>query len=430
MTPDDHKLLSETAKGTPMGELLRRYWMPAVLSRELVADGAPVRVELLGEKLIAFRNSDGKVGLLREFCAHRGASLYFARNGEGGLRCWYHGWKWDTDGNCLDQPNMPEDRRFCDKVKQTAYPCIEKNGAVWTYMGPRETMPGLPELEWLTVPASHVYVTKRIQLCHWTQGMDGDMDGSHVAFLHDNVLDHTKEQAGQASTALMKAQLAPHMEVEWTPAGIALGVRREIDATHFSWRVNQWMLPGFTMIPPFPGDHPILGHSWVPIDDTRSWLFVFSWHPSRPLTQDEVDYMAAGNNNTHIRLIPGTWMPRANASNEYAGPDAPPAKQPWMRVKDIQDQDVAATESMGPLYDRTQETLCVQDIAIVNARRRLIEAARGLMQGMEPPGRDPADYRLRSISTKLPKDTKDWLKGIWREMEAVPETYKVFAPER
>jgi hypothetical protein len=140
--------------------------------------------------------------------------------------------------------------------------------------------------------------------------------------------------------------------------------------------------------------------------------------------------MAAGNNNTHIRLLSGTWTPRANKSNDYAGPDAPPAKQPWMRVKDIQDQDVAATESMGPLYDRTQENLCVQDIAIVNARRRLIEAARDLQKGKEPPGRDPRDYRIRSISTKLPKDTRDWLKGIWSEMEAVPETYKIFAPER
>ena len=430
MTLDDHKMLSETTRGTKMGELLRRYWMPAVLSRELVADGAPVRVRLLGEDLIAFRDTQGRVGLLREFCAHRGASLYFGRNGESGLRCWYHGWKYDIEGNCLDQPNMPEDRRFCDKIRQTAYPCIERNGAVWTYMGPRETMPPLHDLEWLTVPESHVYVTKRIQLCHWTQGMDGDMDGSHVAFLHDNVLDHTREQAGQASTAMMKAQLTPHMEVEWTKAGIALGVRRAIDATYFSWRVNQWFLPGFTMIPPFPGDHPILGHSWVAQDDATSWLFVFSWHPSRPLTKDEIDYMAAGNNNTHIRLLPGSWMPRANKSNDYAGPDAKPAKQPWMRVKDIQDQDVAATESMGPLYDRTQENLCVQDIAIANARRRLLEAARGLQAGKEPPGRDPKDYAIRSVSTKLPRTVNDWLRGIAPEIATGPENYKIYAPER
>jgi hypothetical protein len=260
--------------------------------------------------------------------------------------------------------------------------------------------------------------------------MDGDMDGSHVAFLHDNVLDHTKEQAGQASTAMMKAQLTPHMEVEWTKAGIALGVRRAIDATYFSWRVNQWFLPGFTMIPPFPGDHAILGHSWVAQDDATSWLFVFSWHPSRPLRQDEIDYMEAGNNNTHIRLLPGSWMPRANKSNDYAGPDAPPAKQPWMRVKDIQDQDVAATESMGPLYDRTQENLCVQDIAISNARRRLLEAARGLAAGKEPPGRDPKDYAIRSVSTKLPRTVNDWLRGIAPEIATGPETYKIYAPER
>jgi phthalate 4,5-dioxygenase oxygenase subunit len=161
MTPEECKLLAEVDRGTPMGELLRRYWMPALLSRELEADGAPVRVELLGEKLIAFRDTKGRVGLLREFCAHRGASLYFGRNGEAGLRCWYHGWKWDIEGKCLDQPNMPEERRFCDKVRQVAYQCVEKHGVVWTYLGPQDDIPPMPDLEWLTVPEGHSSATGR-----------------------------------------------------------------------------------------------------------------------------------------------------------------------------------------------------------------------------------------------------------------------------
>ncbi len=427
MTPQDHSLLSEVRKATPMGELLRRYWMPAVLSHELEADGAPVRVRLMGEDLIAFRDTDGRVGLLREFCAHRGASLYFARNADCGLRCWYHGWKYDVEGNCLDQPNMPADRRFADRVKQPAYPCIERNGAVWAYLGPRETMPPLPELEWLTVPAGHVHVSKRIQHCHWTQGMDGDIDASHIMFLHDDVIGNTKEQVGHDSTTWLAAELAPHMEVAPSPAGLIMGARRPAGPDAEYWRVTQWMMPCFTMIPPFPGDTPYLGHAWVPIDEAASWVYVFGWHPSRPLRPDEIDYMAGGNNNTHVRMIPGTFVPLANASNAYAGPDAPPARQPWMRVKDIQDQDIAATESMGPLYDRTQENLCVSDINIVQARRRLTDAARALEQGKAPPGRDARDYRLRPVSAKLPKGA-DWAREIARDMEAVPETFRAFAP--
>src|SRR5579875_3195404 len=159
MKADEHELLSHTAAGTPLGELLRRYWTPAVLSRELEAEGAPVRVRLLGENLVAFRTRRGAVGLLAENCAHRGASLYFAKNMEGGLRCWYHGWKYGVDGTCLEQPNEPPQMQFCDKVRIKAYPCVERSGVVWTYMGPREKQPPLPDLEWLLVPESHVFVS-------------------------------------------------------------------------------------------------------------------------------------------------------------------------------------------------------------------------------------------------------------------------------
>ena len=222
MTPDDHHFLTRTGRGTPMGDFLRRYWTAALLSRELPeADGAPLRVRLLGEDLIAFRDSDGMVGLLGEHCAHRGASLYFGKNGESGLRCLYHGWKYDRDGNCIDMPNEPPHSRFCEKVKQTAYPCVERNGVVWAYLGPRDAMPPLPELEWLTVPESHVYVSKCLRECHWTQGMEGDIDSVHVGFLHQGVFAKRAEALNHRSAQWLVTNQTPVEEIEEIPGRVS-----------------------------------------------------------------------------------------------------------------------------------------------------------------------------------------------------------------
>src|SRR6266568_571750 len=185
----DHQLLACTGPNTPMGKLLRRYWVPALLSEELPEpDCLPVRVRLLSEDLVAFKDSSGQVGLLGESCSHRGTSLYFASSEDGGLRCPYHGWKYNVCGDCIDMPNEPAATSFKDKIHHLAYPCVERNGVVWTYMGPPEKQGPLPELEYMVLPRDQVYVTKRIQQCHWTQGMDGDMDPTHVPFLHRGVL--------------------------------------------------------------------------------------------------------------------------------------------------------------------------------------------------------------------------------------------------
>lgn len=423
LSAEDHKLLSETSAGTPMGELLRRYWMPAVLSRELQADGSPVRVRLLSEDLIAFRGSDGRAGLLGEFCSHRGASLYFAKNEGCGLRCWYHGWKYDVDGNCVDQPNEPPQSTFKQQVKHPNYPCIERSGVVWTYMGPRDLQPKLPELEFLLVPESHVYVSKRVQMCHWTQGMDGDLDSSHLGFLHGEMVNKVREHAGFASAKWMADDLNPRIEVVTTPAGILLGTRRNADDGSYYWRINQWFVPGYTTIPGFAGFGPLAGHSWVPVDDGQCHVYTFSWHPTRPFTAQEREEMSAGT-AVHSRVAPDTFIPVANKSNDYAGPDTPPTKQPWMGVTTIQDQDVAATESMGRLYDRRKERLGASDIAIVQTRRRLIAAAKRLRDGHEPPGMNPADYRLRPFSAQLPRDCKSWPEAVAEAIQARPETFR------
>jgi hypothetical protein len=217
--------------------------------------------------------------------------------------------------------------------------------------------------------------------------------------------------------------LLPKIEVVATPAGLLLGTRRDADADSYYWRINQWFIPGFTTIPGFAGDGPLAGHAWVPIDDERCMVFTFSWHPKRAFSASEREQMQMGT-AVHSLVDPRTFVPIANKSNDYAGPDAPPAAQPWMRVNTIQDQDVAATESMGPLYDRRKERLGTSDVVIVQTRRRLINAARRLREGHEPPGLNPADYRLRPFSAQLPRSCTSWPEAVAEAIEARPETFR------
>jgi phthalate 4,5-dioxygenase oxygenase subunit len=428
MAPDQHQLLAETSRGTRMGNLLRRYWTPVLLSSELVADGAPVRVRIMGEDLIGFRTSSGKPGLLREACSHRGASLYYARNGEEGLRCWYHGWKYDVEGNCLDTPNEPATSRIRERIKHPAYPCIDKNGAVWAYLGPKETMPGLPELEFLLVPDSHVFVSKRIQLCHWTQGMDGDLDPGHVPFLHGELLQSVVEHAGHASTQWMIDDRHPRQVTHPLPGGMLYASQRNANADTYYWRIGTWFAPGFTMLAGFAGDGPLTGHSWVPIDDKSCWVFVFTWHPARPLSADERRRMSSGEGTSvYAKLIPGTFTPMHNKSNDYAGPNPPAAKQPYQRVLGFQEQDICITESMGGLYDRTHENLTGVDNIIVVMRRRLMDAALALEKSGDIPAKQASDYRYRPVSLELPRSEEKWWQAAAEAMDPRPETFRASA---
>ena len=358
---EDHKLLSETGRGTPMGELLRRYWIPVALAAELPEPGGPqLRVRLLGDDLIAFREPSGGIGLVGEFCSHRGASLYFGRVEDGGIRCAYHGWKYALDGACLEMPNEPPESSFKHKIRHPAYPCVERGGLVWAYLGPDEEMSGLPELEYLLVPDGHRYVSKRLHACHWTQAQEADIDSSHVPFLHGEILRGRLARSAGAKTARWVLEdRTPKIEVAETPYGFAIGSRRNADGDDYYWRINHWLAPWYTMIPAFSGDGPLSGHAWIPIDDHRTWVYTFTWHPTRPLAGSEIAAMRAGD-AVHAELIPGTYMPRHNRSNDYnADPDFRPNAAPWQRVTTIQEQDMSMMENMGPatLFDRTQEHL-------------------------------------------------------------------------
>ncbi len=232
------------------------------------------------------------------------------------------------------------------------------------------------------MPESHVHVAKRIQHCHWTQGLEGDIDSSHLGFLHGHAISLPVNSNPAANLRL--GQGAPEFSVRLTPGGLVQATRRVTGDGQDYWRVGQWFYPGFTTIPPRGGDQPLQGHSWTPIDNGNSLVFTFTWHPARPLSEEELARIGEGT-NFHAHLAPGSFEPRANKANEYVAPGFENEKQPWMRIKYFQDQDICMTESMGPLYDRTQENLGNSDLVVTRTRGRLVEAARDLARGKEPP---------------------------------------------
>jgi phenylpropionate dioxygenase-like ring-hydroxylating dioxygenase large terminal subunit len=284
---DINELLTRTGPKTPMGELFRQYWMPACLAEELPEDDCPpVRLKLLSERLIAFRDSEGRYGLIDEFCAHRGASLWFGRNEDGGLRCPYHGWKYDVTGQCVEVPSEADNSSFCQNVKLTAYPLVKIGDVLWTYMGDPATQPPLPEFEFAQVPPEHTYTSKRVQQCNWLQAFEGGIDSSHVTFLHSGGLKTDPLFKGAKGNKYNENDKKPFFEVADSDGGLFVGARRNAEEGTYYWRITPWVMPSFTMVPP-RGDHPIHGHFWVPIDDENCWAYSFDYHPVRPLTAAE-----------------------------------------------------------------------------------------------------------------------------------------------
>jgi phthalate 4,5-dioxygenase oxygenase subunit len=400
-TRELNDFLTLTGPGTPMGALFRRYWIPALMSSELPEpDCPPVRVKLLSERLIAFRDSQGRVGLMDEFCAHRGVSLWFGRNEDNGLRCPYHGWKYDVTGQCIDVPSEPIESGFCGKIKLKSYECVELGDVIWAYMGPPALKPPLPNFEWCTVSRASRFVTKRTQECNWLQAMEGGIDSAHVSFLHRFELKSDSLHASKGAELTAKTDVA--FEVIETDGGMVIGVRRPAQEGHYYWRITQWIMPFHTMIPPY-GDNALNGHAWVPIDDENCWSWCFTHHPTRALTDHEFTTMRNGG-GIHVSLVPGSFRPVINKDNDYLmDRAAQKANQTYCGVKTIAMQDAAIQESMGPIQDRSKENLTSTDNGVIMARIRLRKAALAAQQGQEPDGLDPATHAVRSASIVLPE---------------------------
>jgi len=400
-----NELLTQTGPRTPMGELFRQYWIPALLAEELPEnDCPPVRVKLLSERLIAFRDSEGRYGLIDEFCAHRGVSLWFGRNEESGLRCAYHGWKYDVTGQCVEVPSEPDNSRFCANVKLTSYPLVKVGDILWTYMGDPAKRPGLPEFEFVHVPPEQTYTSKRWQECNWLQAFEGGIDSSHVSFLHSGGLKNDPLFKGAKANEYNLADLKPYFEVVESDGGLLVGARRNAEEGSYYWRITPWVMPSFTMVPP-RGDHPVHGHFWIPIDDENCWVITFDYHPVRALTAEERQAMKDGF-GVHSENIPGTYRPVQNKDNDYMmDREAQRLDEAFSGVKGIAMQDASLQESMGPIVDRTKERLVSADTGIIKARQKLRKAAVALRdEGVTPPGVDPAHHRVRSAAIVLPKE--------------------------
>ena len=421
LSREENALLTRTGPGTLMGALLRRYWVPALLAWELPEpDCPPVRVTLLGERLVAFRDTAGRIGLLGEHCPHRGASLFFGRNEECGLRCVYHGWKFDVDGRCVDMPSEPEESTFKDRVRQRAYPCAERGGVIWTYMGPPERRPALPELEWALLPDAQRYGSKRLQECNWLQAMEGGIDSSHISFLHRRFDPEDGRLPNSRGQEYVRRDRHPRFEVHDVDYGLLIGARRTVDEGQYYWRITPWLMPWYTIIPPF-GDNPLGGHAWVPLDDEHCWVWNVEWHPARALSEGELASYRAGQ-GIHSALIPGTFRPRANQDNDYLIDREAQRTSSMTGIVGLSAQDAAVQESQGAIYDRSQEHLGTGDAGIIAARRRLLGAVRGLEQGEEPPGLDAASQRVRAVSLVLPRGVP-FYEGAREALVARPGVY-------
>jgi phthalate 4,5-dioxygenase oxygenase subunit len=440
LTAEENALLTRVGPGTPMGDLLRLYWIPMLPSADLAeADGRPQRIRLLGEDLIAFRDSSGQVGLIGANCPHRGASLFFGRNEESGLRCVYHGWKFDVTGACVDMPNEPSESNFKEKIRALTYHCRERHGLIWAYMGPRSEPPPLPDLEWNTVPEGQYFFSARVQASNWVQAMEGGIDPSHSAFLHSRLnaqedIDRGLRRGGSLGMLYNRRDKSPRFESLDTDYGVAIAVRRNAEEDSYYWRVNQFLLPFHTMIPPYGEDPPLSGFAWVPIDDDNTLCLCFTYHPTRVLPPEQIQGISGINNDGVEALHPSAaiflpptsepysrYQTRLTRENDYLVDWEAQKTKRFSGLPGLWPQDAGCQESMGSVCDRTQEHLGSSDSGIIQVRRRLINAAKRLRdEGIAPDdAENPALFRVRPGSAVLSRGVR-WSDGIREQLVATP----------
>jgi phenylpropionate dioxygenase-like ring-hydroxylating dioxygenase large terminal subunit len=421
LNEQQNRELTEVAAGTPMGNLLREFWLPVVIQAELTPGGPPLRLRVLDEDLVAFRTPENDVGVVSAYCAHRCAPLWFGRSEEGGIRCTYHGWKYDKDGHCLEMPNEPPRQRFEAKVRLTAYPAAELAGMVWVYLGSQTPRPPLPAFEWAHLPPGQVHVSRWLHESNWVQGLEGEVDNSHVPFLHqaldssDNsqLLDGERTSVFQIRESTFAVR-HPQLVVRNTSSGLLIGSRRDLGDDGFHWRVTRWWPPSWVMIGnPTP---PFNGRGYVPIDDNHTMVFSYTYHPDRPLDEDELRYVNSGLGfppstvagpytllDGYVVDIP---VPVENVSNDYlVNRVAQAAGTSFTGIRGMNPQDRSVQDAMRPvargkrIVDRSREKLGTADVGIIASRRALLKMAKTFRTDGSRPlvVTDGTAYRGRSL---------------------------------
>jgi nitrite reductase/ring-hydroxylating ferredoxin subunit len=405
LSAQENELLTRVGPGTPMGELLRRFWLPALLSDELPeADGDPIRTRTLGEDVVAFRDTNGQVGIVDAFCPHRRAPLFFGRNEECGLRCVYHGWKFDRAGQCIDMPSEPPESDFKDRIGIKAYPTAESGGIIWIYMGPPEHKPAAPpELPFTLVPAEQRRALKFLVESNWLQNLEGEVDTAHVSFLHNVFGDD-----GTGLRTLVREDgytndRHPRLFAMDTDYGFVYGGRRAQRDGRYYWRVTQVLLPIFALIPSASG-YNSGATVWMPIDDQHCWRYLVGG--SRVVGSDQPSVRF---NRPILPTEPGTFrfpdgreidtrLPVYRRSNLYGMDRAVQRKVSYTGMQFIPTQDQAMNEGMGYVCDRTEEHLGSSDVSVIHLRRRLLGLVKQLQQGIEPYAATHGDiYRVAPL---------------------------------
>jgi phthalate 4,5-dioxygenase oxygenase subunit len=424
LTREENELLCRVEGDAPMGQLMRRHWIPACLSEEVAEpDGPPVKIRLLGEDLVVFRDSDGQLGVLDEYCPHRRASLVFGRNEECGLRCLYHGWKMDVEGNVVEMASEPPESGFAGKVKTKAYPAREAGGFVWTYMGPREIMPEFERPAFAPTEDTQVSIAKIVVDCNWAQVLEGQIDSAHSSSLHSSDMRPAKVNRAEAvSTHWLRPSTdkSPRLQVERTDYGFHYAaIRRPITnaATHEYVRKTVYIAPFVCLIP--PNNAYNVTSVIVPQDDTHTAFHFLAWRE-----QDNIDQEAWRKFNVAQPGIDldADFRNRRNRDNNYRQDRNAMKLGDFTGIRGIPNQDIAMWESMGPIADRTRERLGASDLAVVEFRRLMVEAAQAMKNGGPVLGRTETHtphVAIASFESILPKST-DW-RTFGRGQEAGPK---------
>lgn len=412
ITKEENDLLCRVEGDAPMGQLMRRHWIPVCLTEEVSEpDGDPVRARVLGEPLVVFRDSYGNVGVLDERCPHRSASLALGRNEKGGLRCLYHGWKMDVNGNMLELASEPNDERMRNNIKHTAYPVKEWGGMVWAYFGPRETIPEFVPPRWAPTPEARVSIAKVIIPCNWAQILEGAIDSAHSSSLHSSDMVPANVDGAKATSSLWlrpSADKSPRLQLERTSYGFRYAaIRHPIvnpEETDYV-RTTVFVAPFTVLIP--PNNLYNVANVNVPMDDTTTAFYFIAWgHPHKtPETETWRKFLR----QTVGVDLDSQYRPLRNVENNFWQDRQAMRAGNFTGIKGFPNQDVAMWVTMGPIADRTRERLGSSDLAVAQFRRMMVDAARkfaeeGVVIG-QGDSRVPED--VCSFQAVVPKTT-DW----------------------
>ena len=409
LTTAENELLTRVAPGTPMHALMSRFWQPILRSTDLVVNGTPHRVRLLGVDYVAFRAADGRVGFVDEGCPHRRASLALARTGDCTLTCLFHGWKIDVEGAVVNIPSEPPERSdFMKKVRTNRYHVREAGGIIWAFVGEGEPTP-FPGFRFLSLDPAHVHVIRTPIACNYAQLVEGLVDSSHVGLLHARLSQQRAElQVSPPAAGSERAlfQMPPKAyEVEARPYGFTAAAIRDVGSGRYFTRLTEFVMPAYTFIHTSNGERQALFYQ-SPVDDEHTIQWLVLYDEDRALIPDGTGL------GFEVVFDPATedFHRRATVDNLWGQDRAKMAAgHPTGLADNFLFEDFALAESQKPIADRTSETLAPNDVAIARFRRVVIEAARAQATGTAPVGlAEPVDYDVLRAQALTYPSTTDW----------------------